>query len=121
MERLGLYGAGLFVAHNINGGGSEGGGGSESGVGTTWTLRMMGFRALYCVTYGNGTFVAVGDRGAIFTSPDGVTWTRRTSPTDDWLSGVNWLGGVTYGNGIFVAVGRDVGSYSDYGTILTSP
>jgi hypothetical protein len=99
MERLGLYGAGLFVARNINGGGSEGGGGSESGVGTTWTLRMMGFRALYCVTYGNGTFVVVGSGGTILTSSDGVTWTQRTSGTS------NRLYGVTYGNGTFVAVG----------------
>ena len=32
------------------------------------------------------------------TSPDGITWTSRTSAADNW-----WLG-VTYGNGIFVAV-----------------
>ena len=119
MKRLGLYGAGLFVAHNINGGGSEGGGGSESGVGTTWTLRMMGFRALYRVTYGNGIFVAVGSTfvvvrrggyysGTILTSPDGVTWTQQTSGTRSWLRGV------TYGNGTFMAVGEE-------GIILTSP
>jgi photosystem II stability/assembly factor-like uncharacterized protein len=60
------------------------------------------------VTYGNGTFVAVGRNGTILTSRDGVNWTRRTSPTRDWLNSV------TYGNGRFVAVG-------DYGTILTSP
>jgi hypothetical protein len=50
------------------------------------------------VAYGNGLFVAVGDRGTILTSPDGVNWTERTS-------GTNWLFGVTYGNGTFVAVG----------------
>jgi hypothetical protein len=33
------------------------------------------------VTYGNGTFVAVGEGGTILTSPDGVTWTQRTSGT----------------------------------------
>jgi hypothetical protein len=60
------------------------------------------------VTYGNGLFVAVGDGGAILTSPDGVTWTPRTSGTS------NTLFGVTYGNGLFVAVG-------DGGAILTSP
>jgi hypothetical protein len=51
------------------------------------------------VTYGNGLFVAVGEDGAILTSPDGVSWTRRTS-------GGNLLYGVTYGNGTFVAVGE---------------
>jgi hypothetical protein len=60
------------------------------------------------VTYGNGTFVAVGYPGAILTSPDGVTWTQRASGT------VGFLRGVTYGNGTFVAVG-------DWGAILTSP
>jgi hypothetical protein len=59
------------------------------------------------VTYGNGLFVAVGEGGAILTSPDGVSWTARTSGTGDWLFGV------TYGNGLFVAVGEG-------GTILTS-
>jgi hypothetical protein len=41
----------------------------------------------------------VGGSGTILTSPDGVTWTRRTSGTG------NWLEGVAYGNGLFVAVG----------------
>jgi len=44
----------------------------------------------------------------LLTSPDGTTWTARTSGTS------NILNGVTYGNGTFVAVG-------DNGTILTSP
>jgi hypothetical protein len=60
------------------------------------------------VAYGNGTFVAVGELGTILTSPDGVTWTIRTSGTSAYLSGV------AYGNGTFVAVG-------ELGTILTSP
>jgi hypothetical protein len=60
------------------------------------------------VTYGNGLFVAVGEWGTILTSPDGVTWTARTSGTS------NLLYDVTYGNGTFVAVG-------EWGTILTSP
>ncbi|WP_019551589.1 hypothetical protein [Thermus scotoductus] len=60
------------------------------------------------MTYGNGLFVAVGDRGAILTSPDGVNWTRLTSPTRYSLSSV------TYGNGLFVVVGEG-------GAILTSP
>jgi hypothetical protein len=81
-----------------------------------WTEQTLGTNNwLEGVTYGNGLFVAVGKNGTILTSPDGVNWTERTSPAKAGLNGV------TYGNGLFVAVGRDVGSYSDYGTILTSP
>jgi hypothetical protein len=86
---------------------ASGGGGGGGGAGTTWTLRNLD-NPLYAVTYGNGLFVAVGDRGAILTSPDGVNWTRQTSGTSDWLKGV------AYGNGLFVAVGGR-------GAILTSP
>jgi hypothetical protein len=53
--------------------------------------------------------VAVGSDGTtILTSPDGITWTERTSGTSD-----NDLRGVAYENGTFVAVGAS-------GTILTS-
>jgi len=54
-----------------------------------------------------GLFVSVGYSGTIITSPDGTSWTKRTSGT------IYNLNGVTYGNGLFVTVG-----YS--GTILTS-
>ena len=77
-------------------------------AGTTWTLRTSGGNDLNSATYGKGLLVAVGWDGTILTSPDGVSWMRRTSGTS------NWLLGVTYGNGLFVAVGED-------GTILTSP
>jgi uncharacterized repeat protein (TIGR02543 family) len=53
------------------------------------------------VTYGDGLFVAVSFNGVgnqVMTSPDGVTWTSRTSAANN-----SWYG-VTYGNGLFVAV-----------------
>jgi len=56
------------------------------------------------VTYGNGTFVAVGHPSTILTSTDGVNWTRRTSGTSVILSGV------IYGNNIFIAVGTTASS-----------
>jgi hypothetical protein len=62
---------------------------------------------MYGVTYGNGTFVAVGNTGAIQTSSDGTTWTNRTT------ANTNQQNGVGYGNGTFVAVG-------DNGAIQTS-
>jgi predicted RecA/RadA family phage recombinase len=56
------------------------------------------------VTYGNGLFVAVANSGTgnrVMTSPDGITWTIRTSAANNsWQS-------VTYGNGLFVAVSTD--------------
>ncbi len=51
--------------------------------------------------------VAVGDFGALYTSPDGIIWKRQDSGTSEWLRGVS------YGSGAFVAVGRE-------GTILRS-
>jgi len=51
--------------------------------------------------------VTVGESGTILTSPDGTTWTERTSGTPEYLIGV------TYGNGLFVTVGY-------LGTIFTS-
>jgi hypothetical protein len=51
-----------LVAYNASGS-------SGSDAGTTWTLRVPGFNDLNSVTYGNGLFVAVGDRGPILTSP----------------------------------------------------
>lgn len=59
------------------------------------------------ITYGAGTFVAVGYDGTVLTSPDGINWIARNSGTTDTL------GCVAFGNGTFVAV-------SHY-TALTSP
>jgi len=52
--------------------------------------------------------VAVGDFGAIYTSPDGINWTRQSVAFTDWLRAVTW------GGGQWVAVGET-------GTIATSP
>ena len=54
-----------------------------------------------------GMFVTVSYSGTILTSPDGTSWTQRTSGTSTRLYEV------TYGNGTFVTVGF-------FGTILTS-
>jgi hypothetical protein len=76
------------------------------------------------IAYGNNQFVAVGGYytaqpfgfycgpGAILTSPDGITWTSRTSGT------FNELFAITYGNNLFVALGGDGLGFV---TILTSP
>ena len=73
-------------------------------LGLTWTddqrLIPMGGDDQYLlrgVGYGNGLFVATGFK--ILTSPDGVTWTERANPQQQWLAPPIW------GNGRFVAAG----------------
>lgn len=74
--------------------------------GSKWTLRTSvsttstGENNWRGITYGNGIFVAVSTDGVnsrVMTSPDGITWTARTTPQQAWRS-------VAFGNGTFVAV-----------------
>ena len=76
---------------------------------STWTTQLMDSITLtsgwQSATYANGLFVAVAISGVsgnrVMTSPDGITWTIRTSAADNsWWS-------VTYGNGMFVAITSD--------------
>lgn len=66
--------------------------------GTTWskTPVLSGIRLR--VAYGNGTFVAAGQR-TVATSPDGFNWTART------LGLSATINALAFGNGKFVAVG----------------
>jgi hypothetical protein len=96
--------------------------GSSTHAGAVWTTRSARSGAWRSVTYGNGLFVAVSSTGSgnrVMTSPDGITWTTRTSVADNWWSSV------TYGNGLFVAVACGVNSSfcnSTAGTrVMTSP
>lgn len=61
-----------------------------------WRNPLPQGSALYDVNLCNGTFIAVGYFGTIFTSSDGISWTLRSSGTKKTLYGV------AYGNGIFV-------------------
>ena len=81
---------------------------------SAWTSRTTNDNFWHDVTWGNGLFVAVAYSGTgnrVMTSPDGVTWTTRTSAADN-----NWLG-VTWGNGLFVAVA----SSGTGNRVMTSP
>lgn len=60
------------------------------------------------ITYGDGKYVAASSTGNIYTSPDLLTWTIRTSGT------TRSLNSICFGFGYFVAVGET-------GTIITSP
>jgi hypothetical protein len=59
------------------------------------------------VTYGNGTFVAVGYAGAVLNSADGAIWTTRR------LLSANNITGIVYAQGIFVAVGDKIETSTD--------
>jgi hypothetical protein len=61
--------------------------------------------------------VAVGDN--LFTSPDGVNWTRRTISHPYRLYSDN-LFSVTYGNNMFIAVGDKGKSYTSLNGVFTS-
>jgi len=73
--------------------------------GTTWTTRQAPgttLQTLNQIEYnGSNLYVAVGNGGVLFTSPDAITWTSRTSGF-----GANDIYGVGFGNGLWVAVGQ---------------
>lgn len=77
---------------------------------STFTQRNLAPNSnnlLWSFASGGGSMVAVGQPGRILSSTDGVTWTPRSSGTNEWIVAV------AYGNGLFVAVG-------DNGRILRS-
>jgi len=78
-------------------------------AGLTWTQRAVTAGNIRTIAY-NGTnlYVAAGSNGVLLTSPDGITWTSRTSGF-----GANFINKVAFGNGLWVAVGEN-------GTITTS-
>ncbi len=73
----------------------------------TWAKRTPGTAEnIKGIAFGNGTFVAVGTKGCIATSPDGVKWTKRSAGiTRDFND-------VTFSQGRFIAVCKapDTGS-----------
>ena len=93
---------------------------SPTGIGDDWTVRDSGITLtdifqeviwakedeLFVVVGSN----SAGTSGAIYTSPDGVSWTSRTSNSAVILNGVKWSADV----GLYVAVGAS-------GVIITSP
>ena len=91
--------------------------------GMRWTNRTSARNAVILgMTSGAGTYVGVGTEnnfnGAVYSSPDGVTWQHEVNPqvprTNEYYE--QWqddLYGAAYGDGVFVAVGS-------YGVILRS-
>lgn len=59
----------------------------------TWTVAADTATGIFnAVAYGAGLYVAVGNGGIVYTSPDGITWTSRTSGTVTNLTGIAWSG-----------------------------
>jgi hypothetical protein len=78
--------------------------------GTTWALRnpLPTNEFLHAAAWSGSHFAVVGNGGLILTSPDAITWTKRSSGVSATLLGLVHTGSQ------FVAVGEG-------GTILTSP
>jgi hypothetical protein len=99
------YGGGRYVAGSNDDGGVLG----SSSDGIDWTFHHLPTPSeFYAVAWGEGVFVAAGNRGCIFSSRDGETWTMRSPGAEANLRSV------TRGNGCYVAVGNE-------GLIFTSP
>jgi len=82
--------------------------------GITWAASTLPSTAQWNkVTYGQGVFLAVSRTTAAATSPDGVTWTTRTTST-----AASGFSSVTFGNrnryGLFVGVGRSTSTVATY-------
>ena len=83
---------------------------------TTWLNRTPAglVTGMNDVVWNGSQFVAVGDVGKIMTSPDGITWTTRTSGTTQTLQGVYWDGSryLAVGNGATILSSANGTSWS---------
>ena len=82
--------------------------------GINWTASTLPSTAQWTkITYGQGLFLAVSTTTAAATSPDGVTWTTRTTST-----AASGFSSITFGNrnryGLFVGVGGGTGTVATY-------
>lgn len=88
------YGNGIYIA----------GGNGQCAVSTnasTWADKSFPLGQLTAMCFGNSLFVAGNENGEIATTPDGESWTVRTSPF-----GGSVIYGITFLDGVFVAVGN---------------
>lgn len=82
------YGNGLFVAISNEVGAHEA---MYSSDGITWTEAATTVTGQWSVVkYGASLFVAVANTGGVMTSPDGDTWTSRTSAASLAWRGLAW-------------------------------
>ncbi len=80
----------------------------ESDDGRTWDQVAVVDDPLYSIAFGSDRWVAVGGdtEGVVYSSPDGDTWSRSTSPAPPASTGwdASYLTDVAYGNGRWAAI-----------------
>jgi hypothetical protein len=69
----------------------------------TWNGTTSGHASINDVVWTGGQFVAVGNNGTVKTSPDGETWTLRTTGLDADMN----MRSVAWNGSVLTAVGRD--------------
>ncbi|OBR65900.1 hypothetical protein A7K91_18170, partial [Paenibacillus oryzae] len=69
------------------------------------------------IVYANGKYIAVGDRGYIGQSPDGLQWTRIAAPVSN--EATSWRS-IVFAKNMYVAVGLNTSSTST-AKLMTSP
>ena len=99
------YGKGLFVAFGIQADVATSNNVMTSPNGKNWTIRQTplipddaSVIMSVCYSEKKDLFVAVGGKGTVMTSSDGMNWESRTAAENN-----NW-NSVCYGNNLFVAV-----------------
>jgi len=93
-----------------NGNGNGGGGGGTTTSLSDWTVPTVpnDLKELFCVAYGNGTFVAGGQKGQIAYSTDnGKTWSINPEPV--FTSSVKKI---VYAEGKFIAISAEKIAYT---------
>jgi hypothetical protein len=83
---------------------------TNGGVAWSTTTIPTAAQPILAIEWISNKFVAVGGQGKVFTSPDAITWTSRTSGVATDLRGLHWDDETA----LVVAVG-------DAGVVLTSP
>jgi hypothetical protein len=109
------FGGGFFVAISRISGTMA----ARSVNGIDWVSSTLPTTAIWQnITYGNNSFLAIGNATNGATSPDGITWTARTLS-----SSTSWRG-ATFGAGKFVItsafVGTTIAATIDYAVNATS-
>lgn len=84
---------------------------SNSNGQNVWTTLTGSPTGATSIAAGAGLFVTVGATGNIYSSPDGINWTSRSSTLSDFDA-------VTFGQNLFVAAGYSFGGPN---VIMTSP
>jgi hypothetical protein len=90
------YGKGLFAVVGPRGFYSS------ANKGVSWKTNGSAASGLISVTFGNNTFVAGGRDGVLYTSKDGIHWTKRETGLPNFFWDLTYVSS----SGLFVGVGN---------------